>query len=176
MKSLLNKVKRHYTDGTLFDNIVKRVSRPFLLKPREIKDSDKSYSDSHLHKGEGYHKAFTHLPGRKMVWEFEQSILRDLIIEKGPFNVHLDFAGGTGRIAKIFEQYVKKQYLLDISEQMLSVAKNNLTKAELINRDFRDSVPEIENGVALMLQQRFAFSRMPSKDSGAMQWLSSAGK
>ncbi|WP_172959684.1 class I SAM-dependent methyltransferase [Thiomicrorhabdus aquaedulcis] len=135
------------------------ATRPLVLTPRHEYKRSHDYSagfvkaDKSYH--EGYHASFDKRPGRKMIWEFEQAILRK-IVEDSPAQTHLDFAGGTGRIAKVLEDFVPQQFVLDISEGMLAVAAQHLTKAKILNCDFSKGVPEIEdNSLDLVTAFRF---------------------
>lgn len=106
-----------------------------------------TYASSHLknEKGISYHKAFSKQPGRNIIWEQEIKILIKILSDYGPFNLHLDFAGGTGRIADALTKYIQNQIILDISEEMLSIAKKNLKNATIICKDFRDCQHDINN-------------------------------
>ena len=123
----------NYLDNTKFFSI-------FLIKPLPSKDWTKiSYSKSHLHKGENYHKKFTILPGRKIIWELEKKLiikfLKKYIKKK---NHHLDFASGSGRISKLLEKYFKLQNLIYSSKKILNFDKIILPNSKIINKDFRN--------------------------------------
>ena len=99
----------------------------------------RSYRESHLRKGKGYsyHKAFSDDPYRNMVWQFEKNNL-DSIIATFYGNVeihHLDFACGTGRILSYLENRTKSAIGVDISSEMLDVARKNNRNAEIIEAD-----------------------------------------
>lgn len=95
------------------------------------------YSASHLRKGAKYHAGFERLPGRRMVWRAEQVFLDEFGRREGPFELHVDFAGGTGRIASALEPFCRAQIVLDVSEKMLAVARRHLRKARIVCADFR---------------------------------------
>ena len=110
----------------------------FLLKPLKKEYIDKKdYTSSHFNKGEDYHIKFENLPGRKIMWDLEKKIIDEFINDKKIYN-HLDFASGTGRIAKFSEKKNKQQYLLDSSKKMLDYAKKILdsSKSTFIEDDF----------------------------------------
>ena len=88
------------------------------------------YSSSHLEKGETYHANFCDRRGRHLVWKWEKSILRE--IHFGPR--HLDFACGTGRI--IEELHSEEKFGFDISEKMVSVARDNNPDVKFIVANF----------------------------------------
>lgn len=113
---------------------------PFQVRPMP---QYSAYTHSHVGKGPEYHSGFNVLPGRRMIWQMEQEILESVALEQGPFLCHLDFAGGTGRIASMMNRHCNTQYVLDMSQQMLAVAAQNVPSAKLIQRDFNEGVPEI---------------------------------
>jgi SAM-dependent methyltransferase len=156
MNNIYIRIKRHLQRGSLVRAVWRRVSMPFLLKPRSTPENTESYATSHLDKGPEYHMFFESRPGRRMVWSLEQDVLRSVAMEKGPFMLHLDFAGGTGRISKVLEEYTENQIVLDISKEMLDVAAENLLKATLVNRDFREGVSGLnKSSVDLVTAFRF---------------------
>ena len=128
---LLKNFIKNYLSNTKFYAI-------FLLNPlkKEYKDK-KDYTSSHFNKGEDYHIKFEKLPGRKIMWDLEKKIINDFINNKEIIS-HLDFATGTGRIAKLLEEKSKEQYLLDSSKKMLEYAKKilNSDKCKFIEEDF----------------------------------------
>jgi len=128
---LLNNFIKNYLKNTKFYAI-------FLLKPLKKEYIDKKdYTTSHFNKGEDYHIKFEKLPGRKIMWDLEKQIISDFIKNK-EISSHLDFATGTGRIAKLLEEKSKEQYLLDSSKKMLEYAKKilNSDKCTFIEEDF----------------------------------------
>jgi len=128
---LLKNFIKNYIRNTKFYAI-------FLLKPLKKEYIDKKdYTSSHFNKGEDYHVKFENLPGRKIMWDLEKKIINNFLINKEIYN-HLDFAAGTGRIAKFLENNIKEQYLLDSSKKMLEYAKKILDakKSSFIEDDF----------------------------------------
>jgi ubiquinone/menaquinone biosynthesis C-methylase UbiE len=84
------------------------------------------------------------MPGRKLAWTFEQQFLAQSVSLMAPVRSHLDFAGGTGRIAAAIEPYCEQQTILDVSDSMLTVAATHAPKARLLHADFRsdpDAIP-----------------------------------
>lgn len=140
MLKKLKKILELYKDGILFSTLFH--SGPFQLSPKAQTDD---YSHSHLHKGFDYHQRFHTKPGRKLIWELEQEILLKIIKDNNLIKTHLDFAGGTGRIALLLEDCCDEQYILDISEKMLLVARENLPKANIICADFKLNPSELAN-------------------------------
>jgi SAM-dependent methyltransferase len=100
---------------------------------------ESDYRKSHIYPGKGkeYHLSFSQNAYRKMIWDYEKNIL-DQIIEKYLASAcieHLDFACGTGRIARFLEERVRSVVGVDISASMLQVARINCIKAEIIEAD-----------------------------------------
>lgn len=98
-----------------------------------------NYRDSHIQQGKGrsYHKTFSDDPYRRMVWQFEKGVL-DQILEKfyGDAAIqHLDFACGTGRILSYLADRTKKAVGVDISPEMLRLARKYQNNAEIIETD-----------------------------------------
>jgi SAM-dependent methyltransferase len=144
---------------------------PFRRRPRK---RPAGYSESHLTKGKSYHAFFRDRPGRRLMWELEQSVLLQILEEVGPVSRHLDFAGGTGRIAGFMQSRCETQYILDISSAMLDVAREHLEHAHVVCRDFREGVPEVPPQSVDMVT---AFRFFPNADEelrdAAMEFIAS---
>ena len=165
---------KHWRNGTLWTAIARKARMPFQLRPTRKRRAYSSYTYSHLHKGREYHAGFSTSPGRRMIWQLEQEILESIAAERGPFSSHLDFAGGTGRIAAIMKRHCTTQYVLDVSQEMLAVAKENVPGAKLIQRDFNEGVPEIaEASQHLVTAFRFFPNAEPDLRNGAMRFIAS---
>jgi SAM-dependent methyltransferase len=97
------------------------------------------YSTSHMSKGLDYEARFFSLPGRRFMWQQEKMLLSDIMqIVSIRHRAYLDFAAGTGRILAHLGPYFKTKYAIDISSQMLSIAKEKHPAAQFVNADFRD--------------------------------------
>lgn len=172
MSNIYIKIKKNVKAGTLLQKLFSHATMPFLIQPRVVQQPSGTYATSHLKKGELYHQAFEKRPGRKIIWEFEQTILRSIISQFKPIDLHLDFAGGTGRIAEVLEPYVNNQIILDISPQMVAVAANRLKKTSIINKDFRDLTGEIpDDSVAITTAFRFFANAESKLRSGAINFI-----
>jgi SAM-dependent methyltransferase len=83
-----------------------------------------------MNKGPDYHKLFQTNSRRRILWELERAFLQSII--KAYFEqkeiFHLDFACGTGRIIGYLSQFTKESIGIDVSESMLSVAKETVTR------------------------------------------------
>jgi ubiquinone/menaquinone biosynthesis C-methylase UbiE len=98
------------------------------------------YRVSHLDppKGRLYEESFSRLPYRRIVWEWEKDVLNEIVqnfCKTGSSFRYLDFACGTGRILRLLENYMGESYGIDVSESMLSVAKEKIHHSHLIRRD-----------------------------------------
>lgn len=105
-------------------------------KPMQASD----YRDSHTspEKGITYDKSFHDQGYRRYIWSWEKKVLKEIIDDYFPHNrqiKYLDFACGTGRIVGYLENFVSESYGVDVSESMLEVAMQNLTKTTLIKAD-----------------------------------------
>lgn len=136
-------------------------------------DRTADYSASHLQKGPKYHAGFERLPGRRMVWRAEQEFLDEFGRREGPFELHVDFAGGTGRIASALEPFCRAQIVLDVSERMLAVARRHLRKARIVCADFRDVGRRLvpPDGADLVTAFRFFPNAQPALRDDAMAFI-----
>ena len=128
--TIKNYIKNYFRD-TKFYSI-------FLTKPLGKKNwGMKDYTTSHFNKGEDYHLRFENLPGRKNIWNLEKKIINNFLSNKKLHN-QLDFASGTGRIAKFLENRIDSQHLLDSSKKMLDYSKTifDLNKTTFTHEDF----------------------------------------
>lgn len=126
---------------------------PLRFRPRERCDD---YSVSHCAKGDDYHLRFEESPGRRLAWRFEREFLEKTVCSGDRPVSHLDFAGGTGRIASVIANCCARQTILDISESMLTVASRHVPGARIICGDFRTN-PNIVPAGAFDLVTAFRF-------------------
>ncbi|BBP45522.1 hypothetical protein THMIRHAS_08950 [Thiosulfatimonas sediminis] len=142
-----------------FKRVLLTLTRPLVFTPREEWVKKVDYSTGFKQAGEAYYErydaSFGTRPGRKLMWQLEQAVLQQLVSEKAVQN-HLDFAGGTGRVAKALEESVGSQVILDISEGMLKVAQKKLHKAHVICTDFNQGVEQLaDESLDLITSFRF---------------------
>lgn len=87
-------------------------------------------------KGRAYHAKFSENPYRAMVWDYEKSVLLQAAQRHlGSGFSHLDFACGTGRMLELFRGTAGRQTGVDVSESMISVARERMPETELILSD-----------------------------------------
>lgn len=134
------RIKELYREGVLLDKIYSVIAGPFQFTPKQETDN---YSLSHINKGHDYDSIFTRQLGTNMIWAFEQLALTNAFGQRS-FYRHLDFAGGTGRMAAFIADRCEEQYILDISEKMLTVARKRLPNCNIICKDFNDKIPELD--------------------------------
>lgn len=99
------------------------------------------YSDSHAHASAAYMARFRVRPGRAAMWKMEARLLERIFKCLAPHRV-LDFATGTGRIARALESCLPDCELhgVDISSDMLDVARENCTHTKLHQMDGRQAL------------------------------------
>lgn len=99
--------------------------------------SDYRYSHTKAGKGRRYHEKFRHNTHRAMVWTLERQFLDDIVQKAFPCGriSHLDFACGTGRILKHLHKHTDLSVGVDLSEEMLRVARKEIDQAEIIRAD-----------------------------------------
>jgi predicted TPR repeat methyltransferase len=98
-----------------------------------------SYRDSHKHTGKGaeYEVHYQTQAWDRFLWSREQKILLN-ILDKYFANrdIHLlDFACGTGRVTNLLENRVATSTGVDVSESMLTIAREKLKRTEIIQAD-----------------------------------------
>jgi SAM-dependent methyltransferase len=83
------------------------------------------YSSSHLHAGAAYQARFQVRPGRAVMWQLEQVLIKQIFTRLAPRRA-LDFATGTGRIVAGLEKCLPgcEFHGIDISEDMLATARS----------------------------------------------------
>lgn len=117
-----------------------------------------SYSQSHVgeNRGQSYdNKLFIGRTYANAVWELEKYIL-DIFLKNKSGDYYLDFACGTGRVAAYLEPRFKFSYGLDISPDMLKIAREKLKKTELIEKDiFSQDASELNNKFDFITAFRF---------------------
>ena len=123
-------------------------SRRRTMKTREVHTDNVDYRLSHTGKGKGvsYDRSFQREGYRKYIWHWEQEVLSRILrryFATAKPGRYLDFACGTGRIADYLESAVIESIGVDVSEEMLLVAKNRLQKTKLVRADLtRETVFE----------------------------------
>lgn len=136
-----------------------------------------SYRESHIGDGKGTWYDEAH--ARKfdaVVWD--HLIKPQLAVElqrcvAGGATRYLDFACGTGRVLKFGSRYFADATGLDISADMLAVARERVPAARLFRLDVtRESVPAEVGQFDVVTLFRFLLNAEPALRLEVMQWLS----
>lgn len=105
------------------------------------------YRESHLGKSHNYDETLKMGGLDTYMLERENEILNHILpelVDKHKLQRYLDFACGTGRITSIFEKYIPESMGVDISENMVSVAKEKCTKTTFTIKDITSEELEAE--------------------------------
>jgi SAM-dependent methyltransferase len=137
------------------------------------------YRTSHIGKGSWAkdYDAALFAPGSfdAAIWEREQLLLDRILRAHVPWRAsYLDFACGTGRVLSYVERHFRSAVGLDISDDMLAVARERVPGATLVQAD------ATRNPAALQHRQfdfvtafRFFLNAQPSLREAAMAFLAS---
>ncbi len=137
------------------------------------------YSDSHTAPGKGfaYDADFRRSTFLSYLWRQERALLTTLLgAEKrrhrpsSAFS-YLDFACGTARILSALEAHVDRAVGLDISEEMLRVARNKVSRAELVRGDCRTDRALLREGFHFSTAFRFFPNADPALKQAAARFL-----
>lgn len=123
------------------------------------------YRNSHQGAGKGtsYHASFTSNRYRSYIWQREQVILNKILRLQCQGDVdHLDFACGTGRILSFLEPRVCASVGIDISQEMLIVARRASPRSEIIQADLTRGTPLGNRKFQLITAFRFFPNAEPS--------------
>lgn len=132
------------------------------------------YRSSHLDKGEDYDAIFRDDPHTAMLWSMEQVALKGIVERYFGASKprHLDFACGTGRITALLSGRTSESLGVDVSENMLNVARANCPTAEFLVADITESDALVGQQFDLITAFRFFPNAQPSLRLEAMQQLS----
>ncbi len=131
-----------------------------------------SYRQSHLgeNRGERYEQKMFHSKTYETaIWQLEKIILSRIIALRDLRNL-LDFACGTGRVVSYLEDKVKNSYGVDISEDMVRVAKGKTKKTDFFIKDItRETTRELAEKFDLITAFRFFLNAEPDLRIKAMK-------
>lgn len=134
-----------------------------------------SYIESHQApgRGEAYDTFYAEDPEVRYLWQQERRVLRQLLRDFYPENpVHLlDFACGTGRITRFLESRVASSCGVDVSEAMLSVARQKLRRTTVLSLNLLEDCPLRAQSFNLITAFRFFLNAEPELRSAALRTL-----
>jgi len=137
------------------------------------------YRASHLGRGKAldYDRDFWSPNSAKgMDWALEQRLL-DLIFARHLFPPParaVDFACGTGRILAYLENHVLDTTGVDVSPDMLAIARERCRHSRLIEQDVTVAKPtELDGSVQLVTAFRFFLNAEPALRRDALGWIRS---
>ena len=76
--------------------------------------------------------------------------------------VNLDYACGTGRIISLLEKFTKESSGIDVSEQMISVARGKVSKAKLVVGDISENEEILEPRYDIITLFRYVLNAEPA--------------
>lgn len=139
--------------------------------------TESSYRNSHLGRGWDYHKKFQDSRHRAMMWRLECRVLDRVLSNRSDTSTAncLDFACGTGRILHFVAPRVRRVLGVDVSDSMLTVARQSLpSNAEVRLVDLtRDPAALGEERFDLITAFRFFPNAEPQLRDEAMAALAS---
>lgn len=108
------------------------------------------------------------------IWEHERACLESIIdsrFDSSPARA-LDFACGTGRVLEFLESRVDSVTGIDVSEQMLSVARTKVSRAELVHGDLTTDPALVHGPFDLITAFRFFLNAQQSLRDAVLSRLS----
>lgn len=136
-----------------------------------MKEVSENYRISHSHPNYGLRYKKTYEQGyyfeqwRNLERPLLEKIFKELA-ENGS-KYYLDFACGTGRIISVAEKYFDKTYGVDVSDSMLSIAKQACKKSNLIKQDI--TIDPIDKKFEVITAFRFFLNAEPQLRSSALK-------
>lgn len=110
----------------------------------------------------------------QILWELEKKVIRDIVDELRQTQEqirYLDFASGTGRVAAFVEGLVDCATAVDVSESMLSRARQRLRRTTVLCRDITTDPNRAEERYDLITAFRFFLNAEPALRQVAMRAL-----
>ncbi|HYL21853.1 MAG TPA: class I SAM-dependent methyltransferase [Gemmatimonadales bacterium] len=137
------------------------------------------YRAKHLDKGGDYDAALARDAFDAFISAREQALVYDLVRSLFPYGVprYLDFACGTGRIARVVEPLAVRSWGVDVSETMLVEARSKCRRTTFLRRDLTREAAGIEP-VQLVTAFRFfgnAQQQLRQEAIGAIRQVLSPG-
>jgi len=139
--------------------------------------ADRNYRTSFrsADKAEGYEHEYIQ-PGTTsgVLWELEQEILGEFFsVHSGKLSRGLDFACGTGRILSLVEKHVPETIGVDISDEMLEVARERCRDSTLVQADLTRDPDAVDGEFDLITAFRFFLEAEESLRESVLPWIRS---
>ena len=136
-------------------------------------DTKTDYRTSHQKKGKDYDQDLSKGDFNTYMKQRELIILSSVIpaLFPGKISRYLDFACGTGRITSFLENFAVKSYGVDLSEEMIELARQKCKRTNLILKDITKDNLELEP-VHLITAFRFFGNAQDELRKGVLQALS----
>ena len=136
-----------------------------------------SYRDSHVGEDRGLKYDAIHA-GKvdALIWD---TFIKDLVADEAQSCAarggrrYLDFACGTGRVLKIGQPYFEESVGIDISDDMLSVARERVPQAELVLADVTRDPDVVSGYFDFVTIFRFILNAERSLSMEVLAWLAS---
>lgn len=116
-------------------------------------------------RAEEYERSMLHSRSyHEVLWEVEKLQLRAIVDElraTHPRIEYLDFAAGTGRVTAFMEGLVDASTAIEISEQMIAVARAKLSRTTLVCADVTPAGAPVEGAYDLITAFRFVLNAEP---------------
>lgn len=130
------------------------------LGAAKARDYDRDFWSPHSAKGLG--------------WELEQDLL-DIVFERhllpAPRRA-VDFACGTGRVLAYLERRVRQSFGIDVSPDMLALARDRCRSSTLIRHDVTHSAPtEVPAPIDVITAFRFFLNAGPQLRGDVLSWM-----
>ncbi len=113
-----------------------------------------SYRESHKNQWENYEKMYLKKYDN-FVWKLEQEVLKKILKKKEKNIKVMDFACWTGRISKFLEFYFDNIDWIDISNNMLDIARAKTSKVKYYLGDITNNTFNLEKKYDLITTFRF---------------------
>jgi len=137
-------------------------------------DTNKTtYRTSHTNSGYGecYQKTYENGYYATLWNEVEKPLIEEIFnhLKSDGASTCLDFACGTGRITCVAEEVFDQVEGVDVSDEMLSIAKEKLSKTKLINQDISNHL--LDNSFDVISSFRFFLNAEPELRESALRAL-----
>ncbi len=105
-----------------------------------------------------------------LFWEIERILLKEIIDKMDPYPKRaLDFACGTGRVLSFLEKHIEETHGVDISSDMLRLARSRCKSSSLIEGDLTTNPALLDKRFDLVTAFRFFLNAQPTLRKSALE-------